>query len=382
VKKIFLLTALLLIFTQEIIGQSTSLNKIINHYNIELFMHTANADGETIVFEVRALSSPIWSPSDPYLIDTDNFNNPASLTIYGNDTTSTKGWHTDRSERIYDGNPCLQWAYKYEIRVSGEINKLEVETMGFFGWDEDVMYDYDTDKYYHWQNDTKVLGSEITGVLNMRDYPEYLQPTPPRNFTCTNSGSSGQHPNFSWVAPSGPTGVSFKYKIYRNTGGGAFYCIVSGLTSTSWSDNEISINKSGNSFWYYATAYTDYSPSESNESTIAKIIGDPSKSLPGHPETDNQRITTNQEMSELSFYAYPNPFNSTTKISYFIPEDGYVRLSVSNITGRQITELINEKQSIGTYQLNFSGQSLASGLYLVQLQLGNKLVTRKILLFK
>lgn len=222
---------------------------------------------------------------------------------------------------------------------------------------------------------------QIWDLWNRNPNKSKFQPTPPRNFTCTNSGSSGQHPNFSWLAPSDPTDVSFKYKIYRNTGGGPFYCIASELDSTNWIDDEVAINKNGNSFWYYATAYTDYSP-ESKESSISKINGNPSKSLSGNPETDNHKLTRNQETLEFNFSVYPNPFNSTTNISYFIPKEGYVRITVRNIIGRQILELVNKKQSIGTYHVNFSGQSLTSGLYLVQLQLGNKLVTRKILLFK
>ncbi len=167
------------------------------HYNIELFMHTMNTHGATVVFNVSVnKDKPIWSPAT-YLIDTQNFLNPASLVIEGDYTDDMKGWHTDRAERIYDTNPCLQWTYEYKIGVAGKSNELRVETLGEFGWDVDVMYDLDEDKYFYWDYITKKIGDEITGVLKLRNHAEYLQPMPPRHFICTNASHVGQHPYFT-----------------------------------------------------------------------------------------------------------------------------------------------------------------------------------------
>ena len=60
-------------------------------YNIEIFMHTANTAGNTVIFDVISYTEPIWNP-EINKIGTENFTNPASLTIIGNDTTTLKGW--------------------------------------------------------------------------------------------------------------------------------------------------------------------------------------------------------------------------------------------------------------------------------------------------
>jgi hypothetical protein len=60
---------------------------------------------------------------------------------------------------------------------------------------------------------------------------------------------------------------------------------------------------------------------------------------------------------------YPNPFNPQTKIQYSLPEDAKVHLSVYDVLGRQIAELVNEEQSAGYYEKTFTGSSLSSGLY-------------------
>src|SRR5690606_4566676 len=65
---------------------------------------------------------------------------------------------------------------------------------------------------------------------------------------------------------------------------------------------------------------------------------------------------------------YPNPFNPTTKIRYQLPVDGAVKLNVFDITGRQVAELINTYQSAGTYNVEFDGSRLSSGVYFYRLE--------------
>jgi len=119
----------------------------------------------------------------------------------------------------------------------------------------------------------------LFGIDDGDETKDKFQPTPPRNFECTNSKSTGQNPEFDWDVPSQPDGVTFKYKIYRSENMGPFSCITSGFTSTNWTDTGVTIDPSGSNYWYYATAYTDNSP-DSDQSDIAKIKGNPEKALP------------------------------------------------------------------------------------------------------
>jgi hypothetical protein len=60
---------------------------------------------------------------------------------------------------------------------------------------------------------------------------------------------------------------------------------------------------------------------------------------------------------------FPNPFNPQTKIQYSLPENAKVHLSVYDILGRQVAELVNEELGAGYYEKTFTGSNLSSGIY-------------------
>jgi photosystem II stability/assembly factor-like uncharacterized protein len=79
---------------------------------------------------------------------------------------------------------------------------------------------------------------------------------------------------------------------------------------------------------------------------------------------------------------YPNPFNPTTTIRYQVPGISDVKLTVYDILGREVSVLVNERQTPGTYQVKFDGSNLASGVYLYRLMAGSFVQTRKLLLLR
>ncbi|KXK56827.1 MAG: 5'-nucleotidase domain-containing protein, partial [Chlorobi bacterium OLB7] len=68
---------------------------------------------------------------------------------------------------------------------------------------------------------------------------------------------------------------------------------------------------------------------------------------------------------------YPNPFSSTTTITFTVPERSFVRLSVDNEQGVEVARLIEEHLEAGEYRVPFSGEGLASGTYLYRLTSGS-----------
>ena len=68
---------------------------------------------------------------------------------------------------------------------------------------------------------------------------------------------------------------------------------------------------------------------------------------------------------------YPNPFNPITKIKYQIEKNSFVSIIVYDILGREIKNLVNEKQNAGTYEVLFDGNNLPSGIFFYRIQVEN-----------
>ncbi len=79
---------------------------------------------------------------------------------------------------------------------------------------------------------------------------------------------------------------------------------------------------------------------------------------------------------------YPNPFNPSTTITYEIPSEGPVRLTVYDLLGKEVAVVVNTEQSAGRYTVGFNGESLSSGVYFYTLQSGSFTETKKLVLMK
>lgn len=79
---------------------------------------------------------------------------------------------------------------------------------------------------------------------------------------------------------------------------------------------------------------------------------------------------------------YPNPFNPSTVINYSLAKSGFVELKVYDILGREVASLVEEKQSIGNYKIEFNASSLSSGIYFYRLQCGDFSETKKLILLR
>ncbi len=68
------------------------------------------------------------------------------------------------------------------------------------------------------------------------------------------------------------------------------------------------------------------------------------------------------------FSAYPNPFNSTTLITYALPTSGFTRLTVFDIHGREMSVLHEGDLNAGKYTSELNAQEWSSGIYFIKLQ--------------
>lgn len=81
---------------------------------------------------------------------------------------------------------------------------------------------------------------------------------------------------------------------------------------------------------------------------------------------------------------YPNPFNSQTKIKFDIPRIEKVEIKVFDILGREITKLVDDVMTPGSYTLIFDSNrfGLASGIYIFRIQAGDFIKSQKMILLK
>lgn len=79
---------------------------------------------------------------------------------------------------------------------------------------------------------------------------------------------------------------------------------------------------------------------------------------------------------------YPNPFNPTTTIEYSIAKTSKVTLKIYDILGEEVKTLVEETKSPGKYSINFDASELASGVYFYQINAGNFITTKKLMLIK
>jgi len=84
---------------------------------------------------------------------------------------------------------------------------------------------------------------------------------------------------------------------------------------------------------------------------------------------------------------YPNPFNPVTTIRFGLPEPRNVRVTVVNLLGQEVTELVNGWRDIGRHEVVWqgvdgSGKAVASGMYFTVMSDGNKIIVQKMLLLK
>ena len=84
---------------------------------------------------------------------------------------------------------------------------------------------------------------------------------------------------------------------------------------------------------------------------------------------------------------YPNPFNPVTTLRYDIPENSHVTITIYDMLGRQVKTLINQTQDAGYKSLiwdatNDYGKPVSAGIYLYQIQAGEYISTKKMVLLK
>ena len=102
-------------------------------------------------------------------------------------------------------------------------------------------------------------------------------------------------------------------------------------------------------------------------------------------DTSSTAVRTKYEIVPEKFFLfqnYPNPFNPFTTIKFNILKSSNVILKVFDITGKEISTLINEKLQPGTYETQWNANEFSSGVYFYRIEAGNFRETKKMLMIK
>lgn len=79
---------------------------------------------------------------------------------------------------------------------------------------------------------------------------------------------------------------------------------------------------------------------------------------------------------------FPNPFNPSTRITYFVPKESFVSIKVYDFLGGEVKTLVNNFQTTGSHEIVFDASNLPSGTYFYTLVTDNYSSTKKMLLLK
>ena len=135
--------------------------------------------------------------------------------------------------------------------------------------------------------------------------------------------------------------------------------VITGLSSPA----DIYINK---------RADTLASPNAGNNTVSFHFLNNPTGVGNSNIEVKDFRLNQN----------FPNPFNPSTSISFYLNKQGFVNLSVYNIKGQLVKELLNEKMNEGAQSIQFNASDLPSGVYSYKLNFEGKSEIRNMVLVK
>jgi len=92
----------------------------------------------------------------------------------------------------------------------------------------------------------------------------------------------------------------------------------------------------------------------------------------------NSEVPDNYSLSQN----YPNPFNPTTNIKFAIPVAGFISLKVYDLSGKEVSNLLNENLQQGTYEVQFDATNFTSGVYFYKVITEGFVETKRMLLVK
>jgi len=162
------------------------------------------------------------------------------------------------------------------------------------------------------------------------------------------------------------------YKIERSTDSLFITAVESSfLQDNTYTDNDLEFNTD---YFYRVSAFLGY---WTDYSTIVSVILESVNIVADNDIPIVYKVHQN----------HPNPFNPVTSLRYNLPEDGLVNITIYDMMGRVVSNLVSSQQRAG-YKFvqwnatNNAGQPVSAGIYLYTIQAGEFVQTKKMVLLK
>lgn len=169
----------------------------------------------------------------------------------------------------------------------------------------------------------------------------------------------------TWTAVASNGNGTYTYEWRYRWPGGAWSSVVSTTSTYSRamldSDFELQAKVMSGSEVTNATLYVESGPY-----------------MASYGKIDSEPVPTSFSLET----AYPNPFRSSTRIQFAIPEAVHVHLSVYDVTGREVARIIDANLEAGYETATWSGEGMPSGLYFLRIQAGAFADTKTVTLVK
>ena len=147
--------------------------------------------------------------------------------------------------------------------------------------------------------------------------------------------------------------------------------------------------------FYDTTTFINYQFVAENYAAVVCVKSDPGETNPNYTEAYVlERLTSftsgikeNEDPMAIECINNTPVFSDYTTIQYSLPENNYVELTLYDLTGRTVKNLVKKTQKTGTYSYrwygeNNNGKKLSSGIYFYKLKVGDKKYTDKVLLVR
>ena len=277
----------------------------------------------------------------------------------------------------FDSFPGGDITYVRQIETSGKVEALTAHPDGFlYASDETTLYQISVDSSFI------AFLAEYTVDIEGMDFfydIEVLLPTVPTRQFIPISPVPVELVSFTAEAKSGKVVLNWQTATEVNNYGFEVERQVGSMQSTVGNWTKIGfVDGHGNSNSPKRYNFTDSNPT--GGTTFSYRL----------KQIDNDGTYEYSDIVEVEFVPtefvlfqnYPNPFNPTTKIKYSIPKESNVTIKVFDILGEEVMTLVNEKQEAGSYDVDFDGSNLVSGIYIYQMQAGEFSNTKKMLIIK